>query len=58
MTVANRGPVRVVLALRAHDIVDLLSHQLLQHAEPDTDAQREQPLLRCPTRAERSRSRS
>ena len=37
-----------VLALRADDIVDLLLHQLAQHAEPDTDAEREQPLLRCP----------
>jgi len=38
--------VRIVLALRAAHLLDLLSHQLLQHAEPDTDAQREQPLLR------------
>ena len=45
---ADRGPVRVVPALRAHDIVDLLLHQLVQHTEPDADAQREQPLLRCP----------
>ena len=48
MTVPDRGPLGVVLALRAYDVVDLLFHQLGQHAEPDTDAQREQPLLRCP----------
>ena len=48
MAVTDRGPVRVVLALRADDIVDLLFHQLAQHAEPDADAEREQSLLRCP----------
>ena len=48
VTVPDRGPLRVVLALRAHDVVDLLFHQLAQHAEPDADAQREQSLLRCP----------
>jgi hypothetical protein len=40
--------IRVVLALRPAHVLDLLSHQLLQHAEPDTDAQRKQSLLRCP----------
>ena len=44
----HRDAVRVVLALRADDLVDLLLHQLVQHAEPDADAQRQQPLLRCP----------
>ena len=44
----HRRPLGVPLALRTDDIVDLLVHQLLQHAEPDADAQREQPLLRCP----------
>jgi hypothetical protein len=37
-----------VLALRAHNVVDLFLHQLGQDAEPDADAQRQQPLLRCP----------
>jgi hypothetical protein len=41
-----RRPVRVVLAARAAHLLDLLSHQLLQHAQPNPDAQREQPLLR------------
>ena len=44
----HRGPLGVVLALRTDDVVDLLLHQLGQHAEPDADAQREQSLLRCP----------
>ena len=35
-------------ALRADDVVDLLLHQLAQHAKPDADAQREQSLLRSP----------
>jgi hypothetical protein len=48
MTMTNRGPLPVVLALGAHDIVDLLGHQLLQDTEPNADAQREQPLLRDP----------
>jgi hypothetical protein len=43
-----RGPVRVVLALRAAHIIDLLGHHLAEHAEPDADTQREQSLLRCP----------
>ena len=48
MAMAHRGAVRVARALRAHDIVDLLLEQLGQHAEPGRDAQRQQPLLRCP----------
>jgi hypothetical protein len=48
VAVANRDSVRVVPALRAHDVVDLRFHQLGQYAEPDADAQREQTLLRCP----------
>ena len=48
MAVPHRGPLRVPLPLRADDLVDLLLHQLAQHTEPDTDAQREQPLLRGP----------
>ncbi len=35
-----------MVALRADNIVDLDLHQLVQHPEPDTDAQREQPVLR------------
>jgi hypothetical protein len=46
VTVTLRGPTRVVLALRAHDLVDLGLHQLVHDAEPDADAQREQPLPR------------
>ena len=45
MAVAHRGPAKVVLALRADDLVDLGLHQLVQHPEPDADAQREQPFL-------------
>ena len=48
MAMAHRGAVRVARVLRAHDIVDLLLEQLGQHAEPGRDAQRQQPLLRCP----------
>jgi hypothetical protein len=48
VTVPDRGPVRIVLALQAHDVIYLLFHQLGQHAEPDADTQREQALLRCP----------
>ncbi len=48
VTMPHGGPLLVVLALRAHDVVDLLLHQLGQHTEPDTDAQREQSLPRCP----------
>src|SRR6266540_3468751 len=44
--VAHGNALRVVLALRADDLVDLLLHQLGEHAEPDTDAQGEQPFLR------------
>src|SRR5579875_1235914 len=43
-----RGPVRVVLVLWAAHLLDLLGHHLRQHAKPDSDAQRQQPLLRCP----------
>ena len=46
VAVADRGALGVVLALRADDLIDLGLHQLAQHAEPDTDAQREQTLLR------------
>ena len=48
VAMTHRRPLGVVLALRADDVVDLLGHQLLEHAKPDTDAQRQQPFLRCP----------
>jgi site-specific DNA recombinase len=41
-------PIRVVLALRAHDLVDLELHQLVHDTEADTDAEREQALPRRP----------
>ena len=46
VAVAHRGPVGVALALRADDLVDLALHHLGQHAQPDADAQRQQPILR------------
>ena len=46
VAVTHRGPVGIVPALRADDLVDLGLHQLVQHAEPDADAQRQQSLLR------------
>ena len=48
MAVTDSAPVGVPLPLRTHDIVDLLFHQLGQHPEPDADAQRQKPFLRCP----------
>ena len=48
MTVTLRDPVGIVLALRADDLADLELHQLMHDAEPDTDAEREQSLPRCP----------
>ena len=39
VAVTHRGPARIVPALRAHNLVDLGLHQLMQHAEPDTHAQ-------------------
>ena len=41
VAVTDRRAVGIVMALRANDIVDLRLHQLVQHPEPDTDAQRE-----------------
>jgi hypothetical protein len=37
---------RIVLAFRADNLDDFLLHQLGQHAQPDTDAQRQKPLPR------------
>ena len=48
VAMAHRAAIGVALALGAHDLVDLLFEQLGQHAEPGRDAQRQQPLLRCP----------
>jgi len=47
VAMTNRGALRVALALRAHDVVDLLFHQLGEHAEADADTQRQQPFLGC-----------
>jgi hypothetical protein len=49
MAGTQRRPLQVAPALRNDDIVDLLGHPLLQHAQPNAHAQRQQPLLRCPT---------
>jgi len=46
--VTLRGPVRVVLVLRAHDFVDLALHQRVHDPEPNAHAQRKQSLPRCP----------
>jgi hypothetical protein len=48
MAVTHCRAVRVALALRAHDIVDLVLEQLVQHPEPGRNAERQQPLPRCP----------
>ena len=48
VAMTHRRPLGVVLALQTDDIVDLLGHQLLEHAEPDADAERKQSVLRCP----------
>ena len=48
MTVALGRPIRVVPALRADHLTDLSLHQLVHHAQPDADAQRQQPLPRDP----------
>src|SRR6266511_3684741 len=45
VAVTHRCPPQVVLALRTDDLVDLLFHQLGHNAEPNADAQGEQPLL-------------
>jgi transposase len=45
-TVTDGDAIRVVLAPRSDDVIDLLAHQLVQDAEPDTDRERQQPLLR------------
>jgi hypothetical protein len=37
MPVADGDPVLIVTTLRAHDLIELFLHQLVQHAEPDAD---------------------
>src|ERR1022692_4163497 len=48
MAMSDRGPVRVPLALRADQLIDLLLQQFPEHTQPDLDRQREQSLSRCP----------
>ena len=49
VAVTHRDAVRVALALRAHDVVDLLLHQLAQHAEPDATLSASSPSFAAPT---------
>src|SRR5437660_1177029 len=44
--VGDRHAIDIVPARGADHVVDLLLHQLAQNPKPDTDAQREQALLR------------
>ena len=46
MAVTHRRTAGIVLALRPDDLIDLVFHQLGEHAKPDPNAEREQPLLR------------
>ena len=46
MTMTDRGALGVVLALRANELVHLFLQELRQHAQPNTHADREQPLPR------------
>ena len=48
MAMADSAAVRVPLALRADDPLDLLLEQLPKHTQPHLDRQRQQPLLRRP----------
>ena len=48
MAMALGGALGVVLALGPDDLGHLRLHQLVHDAEPDANAQGEQPLLRCP----------
>src|SRR6266516_2067569 len=48
VAVTLSGSIRVPLSLRADDLVDLPLHQLVHDAEPDTHAECEQALPRCP----------
>jgi hypothetical protein len=44
--VPDGDSIGIVLALRADNVDDFLFHQLGEHAQPDADAQGEQPFLR------------
>ena len=46
LPVADGRALGIMLPARPDDVIDLLGHQLLQHAEPDADRKGEQPLLR------------
>src|SRR4051794_9476371 len=46
MTMTHRRALTIVAALRTHHLIDLGFHELVQHPEPNTDAERQQPLLR------------
>ena len=46
VAVTHRAALRIVSALRTHDLNDFFLHQLGQHAEADTDAEREQTFSR------------
>jgi hypothetical protein len=46
--VTHRRALRIMAALRPHDLLDLFGHQLPQHAEPNPDTQRQQALLGRP----------
>jgi hypothetical protein len=48
VAMTDGGPIRVVLALGADDLVDFLFHQFGENAQPDAHAQRQQSLLCCP----------
>jgi hypothetical protein len=49
VAMALRGPLRVVLALRADNLINFELHQLVHDPEPDADTQREQSSLAAPT---------
>src|SRR3954463_11505854 len=46
VAVTHRRALAVGATLRAHDLVDLGFHELVQHPETNTDAERQQALLR------------
>jgi hypothetical protein len=48
MPVSHRATIGEVASLRAHDVLDLSLHQLVQHPDPDAAAQREQPSSAAP----------
>src|SRR4051794_12992662 len=44
MAMAHRRALPIVATLRSHDLVDLGLHELVQHSQPDTNAERQQPF--------------